>query len=1309
MTNKETIKEPEIRFIFFFLTVIILALITGGYLYYHHNIQAVQAAKEIELKVIAELKVEQIQAWRNERLIDASMNSSGIIRKEILQWLRSPADQDLKKLLSNHWQDLQDNAKYQNIILTSSTGKILLTLDSSVTELESDALQLVNRAIVTGHVVFGDFYRCIQNERIHLDLTVPIFDDSETPLAALLLRTDPDIFLYPFIQTWPTLSESAETLIFRQNGQEIVFLNRLRHQPDSVLKTCIPLTKTDNSAVQGVMGKTGIIRGKDYRGEEVVSYIQRIPDTDWFMEAKINTDEIFSEAQTRGGYILLLFSLFVAMAALVTILLLNRRKSNLYRKLFSVEQQLSQSKAIMAASSDAIFVTDPITTRFVEANDTACIRLGYSREELLNMTVQEVNPIFPMEDWSQYLKKVHEKGNLLIETFHQKKDGTIIPVEVNVRSIQVGGSEYLVSTARDVTERNRMEKELWEVSQRLDLILAATQTNIDIIDHDYNLLYVDKQWQKIYGDFTNRKCYEYFLGLEKPCEDCVIHEVMQTKQTVVLERTLFKENNRVIEVHTIPLKDISGKWVVAKFNIDITKQKRAEKALRESEEKFRLLVQSTDDIIFTLDAQQRHTSVYGQWLGQSGLSEDKFLGKTAAEIFGEEAAEIHTQSNLLALRGEFVKYEWSAKLEGKEHFYQTSLSPMKNSEGKVFGLVGIGRDITALKKAEKAQRDIESRFQKVVEGAPDAIYIETNRQFNYLNPASCKLFGAKSPEELLGQPVMDRIHPSVRERARQRIHLLNVEKQSVPLIEQIYLRLDGSEVPVEVTAVPIFYQGKDGALAFVRDITERKKDEEEHSKLAERIQISEKMEVIGSLAGGIAHDFNNLLSVITGYTDLILSSDCEDDSIRENLTEVRKATERATALTQQLLTLSRKQVVHPELIQLNQIIIGMEKMLKQIIGEKIDLIQTLSPELGLTLADPNQLEQVVMNLVVNARDAMPNGGKIIIETANVELDEKYTAQHVDIFSGPYIMLTISDRGSGMDEQTKLRIFEPFFTTKTKGTGLGLSTVYGIVKQNKGHIWVYSEPGEGTTFKIYLKRETLQKIIHKPTVPVESQNPRGTETVLVVDDEQSVRNLVKKILSNVGYTVLSAASGPEALQILNQDEKQVQLVLTDIVMPEMSGKKFSEHLLKLFPKMKIIYMSGYTDNAIQNNEIYKNQIISIISKPFSTADLTHKVREVLDGVMLSKIEKNEKIVLTHKTRKNGVILQKKVPLLPIKIYEDLRQATLAARYDDLVQIIEKIHSIDINLAELLYQLVDEYNYDGILDLIDDKGVGEKQYD
>ena len=219
MTDKETIKEPEIRFIFFFLTVIILALITGGYLYYHHNIQAVQAEKEIELKVIAELKVEQIQAWRNERLIDASRNSSGIIRKEILQWLRSPTDHDLKKLLTNHWQDLQDNAKYQNIILTSSTGKILLTLDSSVTELESAALQLVTRAIVTGHVVFGDFYRCIQNERIHLDLTVPIFDDSETPLAALLLRTDPDIFLYPFIQTWPTLSESAETLIFRQNGQ----------------------------------------------------------------------------------------------------------------------------------------------------------------------------------------------------------------------------------------------------------------------------------------------------------------------------------------------------------------------------------------------------------------------------------------------------------------------------------------------------------------------------------------------------------------------------------------------------------------------------------------------------------------------------------------------------------------------------------------------------------------------------------------------------------------------------------------------------------------------------------------------------------------------------------------------------------------------------------------------------------------------------------------------------------------------------------------------------------------------------------
>ena len=273
------------------------------------------------------------------------------------------------------------------------------------------------------------------------------------------------------------------------------------------------------------MGKAGIIRGKDYRGEEVVSYIQRIPDTDWFMEAKINTDEIFSEAQTRGGYILLLFSLFVAMAALVTILLLNRRKSNLYRKLFSVEQQLSQSKAIMAASSDAIFVTDPITTRFVEANDTACIRLGYSREELLNMTIQEVNPIFPMEDWSQYLKKF-TKGNLLIETFHQKGWDNYLWKLMFVLSRWWKRIFSFYSTGCNRTKPHG--EELWEVSQRLDLILAATQTNIDIIDHDYNLLYVDKQWQKIYGDFTNRKCYEYFLGLEKPCEDCVIHEVMQT-------------------------------------------------------------------------------------------------------------------------------------------------------------------------------------------------------------------------------------------------------------------------------------------------------------------------------------------------------------------------------------------------------------------------------------------------------------------------------------------------------------------------------------------------------------------------------------------------------------------------------------------------------------------------------------------------------------------------------------------------------------------------------------------------------------
>jgi CheY-like chemotaxis protein len=340
----------------------------------------------------------------------------------------------------------------------------------------------------------------------------------------------------------------------------------------------------------------------------------------------------------------------------------------------------------------------------------------------------------------------------------------------------------------------------------------------------------------------------------------------------------------------------------------------------------------------------------------------------------------------------------------------------------------------------------------------------------------------------------------------------------------------------------------------------------------------------------------------------------EDDRTRDELLEVKKAGERAVALTRQLLAFSRKQMLQPVVLNLNEIAAGVDKMLRRILGEDIDYVQVLAPDLGAVRADPGQIEQVLMNLVVNARDAMPTGGKLTIETSNVDLDEEYAARHVAVKAGPYVRFAVSDTGCGMDAATQARIFEPFFTTKEKGkgTGLGLSTVYGIVAQSGGNIWVYSEPGQGTTFKVYLPREISAKMtVTASRLAAVQTPPTGTETILVVEDEEAIRNIAKRILHEAGYTVLTAASPDDALMACKAQHGKIHLLLTDVVMPHMGGRVLAETLVVARPEIKVLYMSGYTDDAIVHHGTL-DPGTHFIAKPFSAADLTRKVREVLDS-------------------------------------------------------------------------------------------------
>ena len=511
-------------------------------------------------------------------------------------------------------------------------------------------------------------------------------------------------------------------------------------------------------------------------------------------------------------------------------------------------------------------------------------------------------------------------------------------------------------------------------------------------------------------------------------------------------------------------------------------------------------------------------------------------------------------------------------------------------------------------------RRAEQNYRSIFENAVEGIFQATpDRRLLTANPSMARILGYDSPQELIasfndiGAELY--VDPAAAEEVTRTLEAEGI----VQGFEFEAYRKDGEKIWLSLN-IRLIRDDNDNALfreGAIEDITEQKRAEIERQKLEEQLRHSQKMEAIGQLAGGVAHDFNNLLTAINGYSSLALQRANPDSRTKTYLEEIRKAGDRAANLTRQLLAFGRKQMLKPVALNLNDVVSDMNKMLRRLISEDIKFDAKLDPELRKIKADPGQIEQVLVNLVVNSRDAMPQGGALTIETANFDVDQIYTSSHLGVPPGAYVMLAVSDTGCGMDMATKARIFEPFFTTKDKGrgTGLGLSTVYGIVKQSGGNIWVYSEPGRGTTVKVYLPQyDGDEEAAERPSV--ETAAPRGSETILLVEDEDVVRGLARQILEQAGYNVLDTGSGQEALRLCREHNEPIHLLLTDVVMPETSGKEIAQHLTSLRPATCVLFMSGYTDDAIVHHGVLDSDV-EFIQKPFSPVALARKVREVLD--------------------------------------------------------------------------------------------------
>jgi PAS domain S-box-containing protein len=627
---------------------------------------------------------------------------------------------------------------------------------------------------------------------------------------------------------------------------------------------------------------------------------------------------------------------------------------------------------------------------------------------------------------------------------------------------------------------------------------------------------------------------------------------------------------------------------------------RAVGDVRASQELLQSVIEGMGDPVFVKDTDSRYLLINQATVQLFGVTQAEVVGRGAEAVVPPDVARFVQESDARVLReGVPMTFEETLPTRHGVRRFLVSKAPRRDAQGAIIGIVGVARDITDLKQADETIR----RLSTAVGQSPAAVIItDPSGRIVYVNRKFTEITGYSS-EEIVGEN--PRLLKSGKTSVEQYRQLWStIQSGATWRGEYQNRRKNGELYWASATIAPV--KDESGTItnfvAIQEDVTETR-------SLEAQLRQAQKMEAVGRLAGGVAHDFNNLLTVITSYSQLLLEDMAAADPRRADLQEIQRAAIGAAGLTRQLLAFSRQQVLEPRVLNLNEVLSAAGKMLQRLIGEDVALQLTLAPELGNVKADPGQIEQVIMNLAVNARDAMPDGGKLTIETSNIDLEASYAAQHAVVAPGSYVLVTVTDTGSGIDEPTKARLFEPFFTTKEigKGTGLGLATVYGIVKQSNGYIWVYSELGHGTSFKVYLPRVTdAAAATTEARLPL---NNGGTETILLAEDASAVRAVAQEILKRLGYTVLVANDGHSALQLARARPDTIHLLITDVIMPEMSGRQLADRLKEQRPGLKVLFVSGYTDDAIVRHGMLEPGI-AFLQKPFTPQKLARKVREVL---------------------------------------------------------------------------------------------------
>jgi two-component system cell cycle sensor histidine kinase/response regulator CckA len=888
------------------------------------------------------------------------------------------------------------------------------------------------------------------------------------------------------------------------------------------------------------------------------------------------------------------------------------------------EEALAASEAryrrLFESARDGILILDATSGRVLDVNPFLVELLGYPRETLLGKELWQIGLFEDVASSQDAFRELQEKGYIRYEDLPlQASDGRRIDVEFVSNVYLVGAEKVVQCNIRDITTRKQGEEALKKERDLLDNLITTIPDSVYFKDRAGRFVKINAALARQFGlddpsAAVGKTDFDFFSDEHAQEASADDRRVMATGQPLVaVEEKETWPDGRITWVSTtkVPIRDATAQVVgLVGISRDVTARKQMEQALRASEEQFRTIFELASVGMAQADLDGHFLRVNERFCRITGYSAAEVRRLRVPEITHPEDRARDWAAFQRVVRGEISEYRIEKRYlrkDGSHAWVNVNMTVLRDAAGQPTRTLAVIEDIAERKRLDAALRLSEGRLRTVFEGLTDGILITDlgTGSLVLCNPAICRMLGY-SEDELLRLSVDD-LHPAqdlpaVKEGLRRQVSGERPLAVGTPV-----RRKDGSTIIADINAMPLRLGDRECLLGIFRDMTS-------FHELEAQVRQAQKMEAIGLLAGGVAHDFNNVLGVIQGHCELMLKGLRESDPLFRSVSQIKASSERAATLTHQLLAFSRKQPLQPKVLDLNDTVRGLEGMLRRLIGENVKLTTALSEDLGRVQADPGQLEQVLINLTINARDAMPEGGKVVIETRDVELDAGQAGSHPGVEPGSHVMVAVTDNGCGMDAATQARIFEPFFTTKGigRGTGLGLSTAYGIVKQSGGQIEVHSEPGRGATFRVYLPRAVGALADGQARAETKTKEERSKgETVLLVEDDEALRGLVAIVLEDLGYSVHAAANGGEALLTVEEEGLRPDLLLTDVIMPGMGGALLATRLRRTLPNLKVLYMSGYTEvGGAHLGGIEEGA--PLIQKPFGRNALGAMVRAVLSS-------------------------------------------------------------------------------------------------